>query len=80
MMSGFELLRALRARCHAALGAVHDRGASALEFAIIAAVVVVASSVIGGVVYNIVKTKGEQLDRCASQPIGAAGCDTGGGP
>ena len=77
MTPGSALVHALRTRCRTALGAVRDRGASALEFAIIAAVVVVASSVIGGVVYNIVKDKGVQLDQCAKQPIGAAGCNTG---
>jgi Flp pilus assembly pilin Flp len=47
-----------------------DRGASAIEFAIIAAVTVVAASIIGAVVYNIVKGKSEVLDKCANQPAG----------
>ena len=51
-----------------------DAGASALELAIIAALVVVAASVVGAVVYNIVDTKSEQLDSCANQPIGSAEC------
>lgn len=51
-----------------------DAGASALEFAIIAAIVVIAASVIGGVIYNIVDTKSTQLDDCASQPIGSPAC------
>ncbi|MBC7372717.1 MAG: hypothetical protein H7323_01835 [Frankiales bacterium] len=51
-----------------------DAGASALEFAIIAAIVVVAASVIGAVIFNIVQTKSEQLDSCANQPIGSAEC------
>jgi hypothetical protein len=51
-----------------------DAGASALEFAIIAAIVVVAASVIGAVIYNIVDTKSQQLDDCANQPIGSAEC------
>jgi Flp pilus assembly pilin Flp len=51
-----------------------DAGASALEFAIIAAIVVVAASVIGAVIYNIVDTKSDQLDQCANQPIGSAEC------
>ena len=51
-----------------------DAGASALEFAIIAAIVVVAASVIGAVIYNIVDTKSTQLDDCANQPIGSAAC------
>lgn len=51
-----------------------DAGASALEFAIIAAIVVVAASVIGAVIYNIVDTKSTKLDQCANQPIGSAKC------
>ncbi|MDQ1289091.1 MAG: hypothetical protein QG622_2657 [Actinomycetota bacterium] len=49
-----------------------DLGASALEWAIIAGVVVVAASVIGGVVYNIVDQKGVKLQQCANQPVGSA--------
>lgn len=49
-----------------------DRGASALEWAIIAAVVVVAASVIGGVIFNIVQNKSAALDACANAPVGAA--------
>lgn len=58
-----------------------DAGASALEFAIIAAIVVVAASVIGGVIYNVVNSRSTQLQNCANQPIGSAGCSTttGGG-
>ena len=51
-----------------------DAGASALEFAIIAAIVVVAASVIGAVIYGIVDKKSIQLDKCANQPIGSAKC------
>ena len=51
-----------------------EAGASALEFAIIAAIVVVAASVIGGVIYNIVDTKSQKLDQCANQPVGGAAC------
>ncbi len=51
-----------------------ERGASALEFAIIAAIVVVAASVVGGIIYNIVDKKSSKLDQCANQPIGAAAC------
>lgn len=49
-----------------------DAGASALEWAIIAAIVVVAASLVGGVVYNVVSTKTTQLNKCASQPVGSA--------
>lgn len=72
------LLSALRDRLRRAVRASRDAGASALEFAIIAAVVVVAASVIGAVVYNIVQDKGDQLEQCANQPAGAV-CDGGGG-
>ena len=48
-----------------------DAGASALEFAIIGAIVVVAASVIGAVIYNIVDTKATQLETCAGQTIDA---------
>ena len=47
-----------------------DVGASALEFAVIAAIVVVAASVIGAVIYNVVDTKSGQLQTCANQAIG----------
>lgn len=56
------------------VGPARDRGASALEFAIIAAIVVVAASVVGGVIYNIVRTKSDKLNTCANQAIGSAAC------
>jgi Flp pilus assembly pilin Flp len=56
-----------------------EAGASAIEFAIIAAVVVVAASVIGGIVYNIVSDKSNELQQCANQPVGAAACAGGAG-
>ncbi len=52
--------------------AARDAGASALEFAIIAAIVVVAASLIGAVIYNIVDDKSQSLEDCANQPVGAA--------
>lgn len=55
-----------------------DRGASALEWAVIAAVLVVAASAIGVVVYNVVTEKGAALEECANQPVGSQ-CGTGGG-
>lgn len=48
-----------------------DAGASALEFAIIAAIVVVAASVIGAVIYNVVETKSTDLQTCADQAVSA---------
>ncbi|GAA4662267.1 hypothetical protein [Kineococcus glutinatus] len=69
--------RALRrSRAARARGAA-DLGASALEWAIIAAIVVVAASVIGGVVYGIVQDKSASLTACANQAVSAT-CSTGG--
>ena len=49
-----------------------EAGASVLEWAMIAAIVVVAASVIGVVVMKIVNEKSSQLDDCASKPAGSA--------
>lgn len=49
-----------------------DLGASALEWAIIAAIAVVIATVIGAVIYNVVKKKGADLQTCANQPVGAS--------
>ena len=49
-----------------------DLGASALEWAIIAAISVVIASIIGAVVYNVVKDKGSKLQDCANQAVGAS--------
>ncbi len=49
-----------------------DLGASALEWAIIAAISVVIASIIGAVVYNVVKDKGTKLHDCANQAVGAS--------
>jgi Flp pilus assembly pilin Flp len=47
-----------------------DLGASALEWAIIAAISVVIASIIGAVVYNVVSDKGKSLQDCADSPPG----------
>jgi Flp pilus assembly pilin Flp len=49
-----------------------ERGASVLEWALIAAVVVVAASIIGGVIFNIVQNKSADLEDCANQPVGSS--------
>ena len=49
-----------------------DLGASALEWAIIAAIAVVIASIIGAVIYNVVQKKGTDLQKCADQPVGAS--------
>ena len=49
-----------------------EAGASVLEWALIAAVVVVAASIIGAVIFNIVNDKSSTLEDCANQPAGSA--------
>lgn len=43
-----------------------DRGASALEWALIAAVVVVAAALIGAAVYNVIETRAAQVQQCGT--------------
>lgn len=45
-----------------------ERGATVLEWALIAAVVVVAASVIAAVIFRIVDSKSAGLEACANQP------------
>lgn len=47
-----------------------DLGASALEWAIIAAISVVIATIIGTVVYNIVSKKSTDITNCGNQPVG----------
>lgn len=47
-----------------------DLGASALEWAIIAAVSVVMATIIGTVIYNIVKNKSNDIQNCGNQAPG----------
>ena len=47
-----------------------EAGATVLEWALIAAVVVVAASIIGAVIFNIVQDKSSSLENCANQPAG----------
>ena len=49
-----------------------ERGATVLEWALIAAVVVVAASIIAAVIFNIIETKSQDLESCANQPAGSA--------
>ena len=58
----------LVARVHAARE--DDTGASALEWAIIAAVSVVMATVIGTIIYNIVSSKSTDIQNCGNQPVG----------
>ena len=48
-----------------------ETGASVLEWALIAAVVVVAASIIGAVIFNIVQDKSSELENCANRPAGS---------
>jgi Flp pilus assembly pilin Flp len=46
--------------------ATKDRGASALEWALIAAVVVVAAALIGAAVYNVIESRAAQVQECGT--------------
>lgn len=50
-----------------------DTGASALEWAIIAAVSVVMATLIGGIIYKIVDSKSTAIDNCGSQAAAPGG-------
>jgi Flp pilus assembly pilin Flp len=52
-------------------GARDERGASAIEWAIIAAVAVVMISIVGAVLFTVVGNKSDQISKCASQPVGS---------
>ncbi|WP_432511199.1 hypothetical protein [Kineococcus sp. SYSU DK001] len=64
--------RILSARTRRAAATGRDAGASALEWAIIAAVAVVAAAFIGGAIFNIVKTKSTELTTCSEVTVGTA--------
>ncbi len=49
-----------------------ERGASVLEWALIAAVLVVATSVIAAVIFKIIDSKSQDLEACANQPANVA--------
>jgi hypothetical protein len=51
-----------------------ELGASALEWAIIAAIAVVIASIVGYAVYNVVDTKSTNITNCGNQPVGSAAC------
>ncbi len=55
-----------------------DLGASALEWAIIAAISVIMATVIGAVIYNLVKDKSTQIKNCNLQDP-SQNCDPNGG-
>lgn len=78
MLAQIQLINFLchlaRTRREALRDSPRDLGASALEWAIISAILVTAAVVIGGIIYNVVQTKGDALQSCANQPVGANGC------
>lgn len=49
-----------------------ERGASALEWAIIAAIVVVAATAIGAVVYKVVTANADKVQNCGNLPAGSS--------
>ena len=75
-----EAFRARGLRSWKFVGDGEDRelGASALEWAIIAAIAVVMATVIGSVIYNVVDTKSTNIQNCANKAVNTK-CDTGGG-
>lgn len=60
-------------RVQSELLAKKDRGASALEWALIAAVVVVAAALIGAAVYNVIESRAAEVTRCGGVAPGS-GC------
>ena len=62
----------LRQHLWAGDGEDRELGASALEWALIAAVSVVMASVIGVVIYNVVDTKSQNINTCAGKAVNVA--------
>lgn len=54
----------------------NDAGASAIEWVIITAVLVIAVSVVGGIVMNIVRDKSDQMADCADSASQGDSCDS----
>jgi hypothetical protein len=49
-----------------------DLGATALEWAIISAILVTAAVLIGGIIYGVVQKKGSDLQKCSDTPVGGS--------
>lgn len=64
-------LRARVARARAA----EDRGASAIEWVVIAAVVVAIISVVGGILYNALQDRANDVEDCISGINGSQNCE-----
>jgi hypothetical protein len=54
---------------------MRDAGASALEWAVISAILITAAVVIGGVIYNVVSNKSDAIQACGSLGASAQNCD-----
>lgn len=52
-----------------------DHGASALEWAVISAILVTAAVIIGGVIYNVVSDKSDAIEACGSLGANAESCE-----
>jgi Flp pilus assembly pilin Flp len=65
----YGLLRAQQSR-----GKDLDRGATALEWAVISAILVTAAVLVGGIVYNVVSNKSKAIEQCGGAGVTAAGC------
>ena len=65
----YGLLRAQQARENDL-----DRGATALEWAVISAILVTAAVLVGGIVYTVVQNKSTAIQRCGNAGVTAAGC------
>jgi hypothetical protein len=51
-----------------------DTGASALEWAVISAILITAAVLIGGVIYNVVNQKKDAINSCGSLGADAQSC------
>jgi hypothetical protein len=58
------------ARMTTQLGGARERAASALEWALIVAIIVVAATFIGAAVYNIVQDRAAGMENCSNTPDG----------
>lgn len=52
-----------------------DRGASALEWAVISAILVTAAVIIGGVIYTVVDNKSNDIKACGALGANAESCE-----
>ena len=67
MMHWFRQLQRMRSGA----GERTERGATVLEWALIAAAVVVAASIISAAIFNIVNSKADRLSECSNGDVTA---------